>query len=135
MSKKSYGLSVVVVAMLLTLTGLAPVFAGLPPRPTPSPAPTPEKFSPAGAQLVLQTHAGPWSVVQWQDINGAWHDVDGWRGAVENGTVTWWVAPKDFGTGPFRWAVSLSAASEIVAAGEPFTLPAASNETVIVTVP
>jgi hypothetical protein len=58
-------------------------------------------------ELAAPEHAGAWSVVQWQDINGNWHDVEGWRGTLDsNGYIRWWVAAKDFGTGPFRWVIT-----------------------------
>jgi hypothetical protein len=47
-----------------------------------------------------------WTVVQWQDGVGWWHDVEGWRAQVgPDQAVTWWVAPRDLDTGPFRWLV------------------------------
>jgi hypothetical protein len=47
-----------------------------------------------------------WTVVQWQDFQGDWHDVDGWRAPAKSGQhVRWWVAAKDAGTGPFRWFI------------------------------
>jgi len=58
-------------------------------------------------ELAAPEHAGAWSVVQWQDVNGNWHDVEGWRGTLDShGYIRWWVAAKDFGTGPFRWVIS-----------------------------
>jgi len=58
-------------------------------------------------ELAAPEHAGAWSVVQWQDSAGNWHDVEGWRGTLDsNGYIRWWVAAKDFGTGPFRWVIS-----------------------------
>jgi hypothetical protein len=77
--------------------------------------------------MVAPQHPGAWSVVQWQDINGDWQDVDGWRGTLDgSGQRRWWVAAKDFGSGPFRWAVG-----EAVSA--PFNLPAVGAETRVVT--
>ncbi len=89
---------------------------------------------PAGAaiELFAPDYPGAWSVVQWQDINGNWQDVDGWRGWLdETGSRRWWVAAKDFGTGPFRWVVGQSAAP--TATSEPFHLPAVGAETLRVT--
>ncbi len=81
--------------------------------------------APLGAAIELTAWPpGGMSVVQWQDINGDWQDVDGWRGALDNGGhIRWWVAAKDFGTGPFRWMVG-----EAVSA--PFNLPAGAGQTV-----
>jgi len=58
-------------------------------------------------ELVAPEHAGAWSVVQWQDSAGNWHDVEGWRGTLDStGYIRWWVAARDFGTGPFRWVIT-----------------------------
>ena len=77
---------------------------------------------PVGAYLVLQdAQPGAWSMVQWQDSNGHWQQVDGWQGEVGvDGRVVWWVSRKDFGTGPFRWLVDGSATA-------PFYLPSEAN--------
>jgi len=45
------------------------------------------------------------------------------------------VAQKDFGTGPFRWAVYQSAGGEITAISEAFHLPTDANQTLNITVP
>ena len=55
---------------------------------------------------------------------GDWHDVAGWQGTLDDGQLkTWWVAKKDFGTGPFRWAVHLEKSGPLVASSESFFLP------------
>ena len=123
-------------AFALVAIFTVPTRADLPPRPTPTPISVPKSTAPQGAHIVLQTQAGVWSVVQWQDVNGDWHNVDGWRGTVTDGTVEWWVAQKDFGTGPFRWAVYQSAGdSEPVSVSEAFTLPDAVNQRLQITLP
>jgi len=77
-------------------------------------------------ELVAPEHAGAWSVVQWQDVNGHWQSVDGWHGSLDNtGYIRWWVAVKDFGTGPFRWVVGQSNSA-------PFNLPAGAGQTLTV---
>lgn len=63
------------------------------------------------------------SVVQWQDSQGDWHDVDGWRGSVDNGTTVWWVEEKDFETGPFRWALYEKTEGKVIAVSHSFYLP------------
>jgi len=118
----------------------APTSAGseLPPRPTltPTPAP-PHEGSEVGAHIVLEVVDAPadaWSVVQWQDFAGGWHDVEGWRGSLDqSGMRRWWVAPKDFDTGPFRWVVTQGQGGAIVWVSESFSLPAKGRETVLVT--
>ena len=67
-------------------------------------------------------------MVQWQDLLGRWHDVEGWRGTLDQaaedvGSMVWWVAQKDLSTGPFRWRVYRGQDGEFLAGSEPFTLP------------
>jgi len=76
--------------------------------------------------------ADAWSVVQWQDFAGGWHDVEGWRGSLgQAGTRRWWVAPSDFGTGPFRWVVTQGPGGAILWSSEPFSLPSVENGVVV----
>lgn len=125
------------ILLLLVLTIAWPVSA-LPPRPTPVPPPA-TAVSPTGGFIVLaaaaETAVSPawWTRVQWQDPDGAWHEVDGWRGAFDHELhVTWWVAPKDLSSGPFRWLVYASEESEMVlAVSDPFYLPAAHQTTTV----
>ena len=145
---------------LLTIAGLVvaglagplqTASADLPPRPTPvTPTSTPAKPEvPAGAWIELRVYPPPvdpsftwqelWTVVQWQDINGGWHDVEGWRGTPDRiaegaGLKTWWVAEKDFGTGPFRWVVRHGQHGEYPTASETFTLPSAIGATLSIDV-
>ncbi len=116
----------------------------MPPRPTssfpsrpvvPTPPPT---LSTSGAGIELRVHAamaGLWSVVQWQDGLGGWHDVEGWRGGMDDqNRQVWWVAPKDMGTGPFRWLVLDRDGGEILATSEPFYLPAVPGQLLVIEV-
>ena len=74
-----------------------------------------------------------WTVVQWQDDRGVWHDVEGWQGSLdeavtgEDGTVvghkTWWVAHDDLGKGPFRWQVRRDKQGAPIGTSETFDLP------------
>jgi hypothetical protein len=92
---------------------------------------------PAGARIELhapQALAGGWTVVQWQDRAGNWHDVEGWRGRLDGGVVSWWVHPKDFGSGPFRWTVSEQEGGKLLGASRPFSLPGEANQVLQVTV-
>jgi hypothetical protein len=82
-----------------------------------------------------------WTVVQWQDEKGVWHDVEGWQGAPDSlivkdkvitGKKTWWVAKKDLGTGPFRWRVYHSKGSWPLATSAVFDLPATIGQKVVV---
>jgi hypothetical protein len=115
------------------------VEAGLPSRDTPTPAPQPgggddkKDNTPVGAWIELQASSGTWSVVQWQNSAGGWEDVAGWQGPLPQNT-RWWVAEKDFGDGPFRWAVTQGQGGPVLGVSQAFNLPGGANETVQVTV-
>ncbi len=59
----------------------------------------------------IPTWADLWTVVQWQSPDGAWQDVEGWQGSIDEvldgnlGVKRWWVSAEDLGRGPFRWLV------------------------------
>ena len=75
------------------------------------------------------------TVVQWQDGAGAWHDVLGWQGPLDEGwRRVWWVAEKDLGTGPFRWLILPACGCGEIAVSEPFYLPPKPGETAYVEV-
>ena len=121
-------------ALFVFLSVPPTVMADLPPRPKEDEASSSD--DPTGAYLQIKAGpamAGIWSMIQWQDAHGEWHDLDGWQGSLEpDGTKTWWVAQKDFGTGPFRWLLLDSAEGEILNISDPFTLPSSFNEMGIV---
>lgn len=76
-----------------------------------------------------------WTMVQWQDPQGDWYNVDGWRGASnEEGRVLWWVAKEDLGTGPFRWLVYEEKDGRLLVTSESFDLPAHRLQVVVVEV-
>jgi hypothetical protein len=135
-------ISAISVALMLVL--LLPSLAlatpsVLPPRPTPSPgAPAPRK-SPTGAYIVLHMTSAPaevWTVVQWQDAFGDWQDVEGWQGTLDDAQhKTWWVAKKDFDTGPFRWAVYREKAGPLVLTSDSFFLPDGVGKTSKIEIP
>lgn len=123
--------------------------APLPPRPSPmptrtptptpaAPAPTARPARPSGAHIVLYVQSAPaelWTIVQWQDALGGWHDVEGWQGTLDDGhQKLWWVAEKDFDTGPFRWALYKSQGGALLAVSESFYLPDRTNAVVEVEV-
>lgn len=107
----------------------------LPPRSTPTPQAHGDggPGAPVGAYIELSVVPGApglWAVVQWQDSAGAWHDVEGWQGPLgAAGAMYWWVAARDFGTGPFRWHVASGPGSATVADSAPFQLPTRHGET------
>lgn len=122
------------VALLPSLT-----LADLPPRPGPSTS-SAEAGSdsgagkPIGGYIALRmptASEGLWTVVQWQDQTGAWHDIDGWRGMLDGGRQkVWWIDPADFGKGPFRWAVYREQNGQLLTSSSSFDLPRAAYETV-----
>jgi hypothetical protein len=132
--------------LILSMTALALLFgmitpdpiraeSTLPPRGPEVTAVVPKnqksiKSRPIGAYIELRAQSLPtsaWSVVQWQDRSGNWHDVDGWRGNLAQST-RWWVAAKDFGTGPFRWVVRQGIDGSLISTSAPFNLPDEANE-------
>ena len=141
-----------IVCVLLAVPGLLgpmpTASADLPPRPTaitPTGTPPPKSQEPAGAWIELHVYLPDndpslswqqlWTAVQWQDIEGQWHDVEGWRRTLDRaadgvGMKVWWVAQKDFGTGAFRWVIHRGQGGEYLAESEPFTLPESTGMTV-----
>ena len=95
------------------------------------------RFSPAGRASGAWKKL--WTLVQWQDGAGAWHDVDAWRSGLQgssdgNGYQVWAVSPSDLGHGPFRWLILRGPQGPQVAASEPFNMPAQPGGTVQVQV-
>ena len=137
-----------VYALLIVVWGVSLAQAApsaLPPRPTPAtptPVPAPGFTSPGWA--VIELHVQPvqadrWTIVQWQDALGGWHDVEGWRGMLDEisngvGKKMWWVARHDFDTGPFRWVIYQNQGGKLVATSEAFRLPPHENSAVVVKV-
>ena len=133
--------SIVLVSCLLLLAGLlllaalpTTTSAQLPPRATPIPDESKGHHDEiTGACIELQVWGAPrgsWAVVQWQRDDGMWIDVDGWCSQLDyTGSVSWWVGPKDFGDGPFRWLVTDGDGGPQLAVSNPFMLPTVVNET------
>jgi hypothetical protein len=135
--------ALLIVVWGVSLTQAAP--SALPPRPTPvtpTPVPAPVFTSPGWAVIELHvqpTQAERWTVVQWQDVRGGWHDVEGWRGTLDEvsngvGMKKWWVARPDFDTGPFRWVIYQNQGGKLLAVSEAFRLPRYENTVVVVEV-
>lgn len=106
--------------------------------PTATPEPKGDNDKSDGARIMLLAQGRDyseiddwWAVVQWQDAAGVWHDVEGWQGNFNaQHQVSWRIAPKDFGTGPFRWTVFESHGRiNVVTVSEEFWLPVASGRT------
>ena len=116
----------------------------LPPRPTPLPTLSLRQermlLYDSRIQLIVSpARAKLWTVIQWQDAFGNWHDVEGWRGTLDDvvgsqGEQVWWVAQADRGAGPFRWLVYDRLGGKLLARSELFNLPTASGQTVRVQV-
>jgi len=146
--------SIIVLLALVLLPMLAQAApSSLPPRPTAQPTSIPRPgYASPGTSIELHVQFPPdwpwdkihwqdlWTVVQWQDAGGNWHDVAGWQGSLDavmvgesgdvEGVKTWWVAKRDLGAGPFRWVVKQSREGKPAATSEPFYLPCAAGETV-----
>jgi hypothetical protein len=92
-----------------------------------------------GTQPSDTTLQGLWTVVQWLDGLGNWHDVDSWEGtpasASANGThMVWKVDDSLLGRGPFRWIIEQGTGGAISGASASFYLPHDAGEGVPVTV-
>jgi len=143
-SKRWLATATIAIGALLLVALLAQTALALPPRPTPAPKQPAAK--PAGSATVLLVQfpetwdwketgwQNLWTVMQWEDEWGLWHDVTGWQGTLddveiqEDGTVVgekgWWVPEAKFDSGPFRWNVYYSKGGALLAQSEPFNLPA-----------
>lgn len=131
--------------------------ADLPPRPDPHTPTPPPKPAPVldGGQIVLQTLFGDdwsstglnwqdlWTVVQWQDPWGYWHDVNGWQGNLDKvyasgdqikGMKSWWVPADMFGNGSFRWQVYASQDGELLTQSTDFNLAERMGQSIVVEV-
>ncbi len=132
-------------ALLMAISGslfeVSAAPSALPPRPTPMPteAPGPSQVKPRGGWIELRVqaidHANLESVVQWQDSQGEWHDVDSWRGEFDAvaegvGIKTWWLEGLLFGAGPFRWVVYDEMSGNVLGRSASFTMPREHRETV-----
>lgn len=132
-------LSVLLISIVLVpflLIGSATIATALPPRPTAVPTRQPSTLRGGFIELRIegQLVEGIWTLVQWQDAQGDWHDVTGWQGTLDEGNVkTWWVGEEDLGAGPFRWMAVVDTA--VIGTSEAFFLPVQPGEKVIVTIP
>ena len=125
------------VPLLAAFSAAESITAALPPRPTAELV----KSNQPSAYIELQLSGatvgsdGVWTIVQWVDEFGDWHDVVGWQGTVElDGTQTWWVAPDDLGKGPFRWQVYDSPTGDVIATSDEFMLPGQKRYVLVVPV-
>lgn len=107
-------------------------------RPTMQPLPTSAPRTPVdapGGRIHLLPDAkadGLRAVVQWQGGDGRWYDVDGWRSVLTDAATEWWVAPSDFGKGPFRWAAHRAGETQPALTSASFILPGSIGQRVSV---
>jgi hypothetical protein len=130
------------VTMIAGLWTSTPTATAAPPPPRPTLTPTPIAARSTGSYIELRVptdNINLWTVVQWQDAQGNWHDVETWRGILDEinnhkGDKLWWVYPRDYGKGPFRWAIFDRPDGQLLAVSRSFNLPAAANQHEIVEV-
>ncbi len=132
------------VALLMSLWSNTPAATAAPPPPRPTLTPTPYVVPAkiAGSYIELRVPTDNiklWTVVQWQDPQGRWHDVETWRGILDEinqhkGDKRWWVYPRDYGKGPLRWLVYDQPNGQLLVTSRSFNLPGGSNQRVIVEV-
>ena len=70
---------------------------------------------------------------------GGWHDVEGWRGTLDEvsngvGKKVWWVARANFDTGPFRWVIYQGPGGKLLATSGSFQLPRYENTAMVIEV-
>jgi hypothetical protein len=144
-------LAISTLASFSLVSASAPAGGTLPPRPTaiPTAAPTATPVpvsttipnTPTGGLILLRASlsdlAGKtyWTEVEWQNAQGKWYRVDGWRGHFNQyGEVVWWVAPENFGEKPFRWVVYQSETNKkVVFTSASFALPTQTNQVILTT--
>lgn len=106
---------------------------GLPERPSPPQYPNDDEGGESGAHIKLYVEPAAqkyWTEVEWQDGQGNWHLVEGWRGYTSNGAVRWFVREAHFGQGPFRWQVYEEKEGILLNHSAPFFLPKMAQEIV-----
>lgn len=114
------------------------------PRPTLVPSTEQQKESSrsgeakVGSHVVLKVATNDavspswWTVIQWQDNRGRFHDVEGWRSQLSaQRRQRWWVASKDAETGLFRWQIYDSNTNYVIWTSQTFYLPADGQELTI----
>ncbi len=131
---------VILLGALLMSNWSLPAQAGLLPPPRATLTPTPHATqTPTGTYIELRlptNNIDLWTVVQWQDGVGNWHDVDSWRGVLDQindhkGDKIWWVLPYSYGDGPMRWLVYDRAGGKLLATSHSFYLPGANQHVTV----
>lgn len=134
----SVGCGLFVVALLMMGLWQPAAQAGtLPPPPRATLTPTPHSSVGTYIELRLPTdNINLWTVVQWQDRAGGWHDVESWQGVLDSihehkGDKIWWVLPYSYGDGPCRWLVYDRAGGKLLATSRSFYLPVANQHVIV----
>ena len=140
-SKQRLGVwcGVVIVGLLLIGNWQPTAQAGPLPPPRATLTPTLHASNSAGTYIELRLptdNINLWTVVQWQDGVGNWHDVESWRGILDTihehkGDKIWWVLPYSYGDGPCRWLVYDRAGGQLLATSHAFYLPEANRRVII----
>ncbi len=129
-------IGLIVMGALLTSLWQPTAQAGVLPPPRPTLTPTPQSSTGSYIELRVPTdNINLWTVVQWQDGEGNWHDVESWRGILDEihehkGDKIWWVLPGEYGDGPCRWQVYDRAGGKLLATSHAFYLPTANRHVI-----
>lgn len=142
-------LFIVVLTFMFSVYPAQTVVSNMPPRPLdppPVPEPTPEPTPPPppthtfiqGAFIQLNVIGGEaetFTMMQWQDGLGNWHDIGGWRGQLYQGQwIRWWLPDTLLGLGPFRWLVYEQPEGGLLAISSEFDMPVRHGQFTYVTV-
>jgi len=95
--------------------------------------------TPTGGWIKLSVSGAPggvWTVVQWQDNWGQWHQVDGWQHGLDaNGQWVWWAGNSSLSNrGLLRWVVYQWYGGPVWATSLVFKLPSAPGRWVWVNI-
>ena len=88
----------------------------------------------AGSPPSVEWREGLWTMVQWQDGLGEWHDVHGWRATLDEvngdeGIKVWYVSEDQFGEGTYSWIVYPDPDDEFITRSAPFYMPGSTGQT------
>ncbi len=129
----------VLFGLLLSVGPQPAAQAGPLPPPRATLTPTPHASPSVGTYIELRVPTDDlklWTVVQWQDALGQWHDVETWRGTLDEihdhkGDKIWWVLSGEYGQGPCRWLVYNRVGGKLLAASHSFYLPVANQRVIV----
>lgn len=126
------------------LSAPPPLPTAIPPTSESTPDPTPETPASISGGMMMILRVKPvdaqlWTVVQWQDGEGKWHTVDGWRGNLDmlsksEGWKYWFYGEDLLGKGPFRWQIYSADGDTLLATSDAFVIPDSASQPAIVDV-